>query len=165
MSFEESILLQLMRAVHDVGLDAVVIGNSAAALHGVPITTQDIDLFVKDTPRNAEKIKQLVETLGDHVMASRPFEPSSRMIRIEGLPVDIDIIFALSSQAKYESVKSRSQVIVIDGVSLRVSHLRDVIEAKRAAGRPKDLATLPTLEQFLRVQEAVGRGDEEPKES
>ena len=91
MSFEESILLQLMRAVHDVGLDAVVIGNSAAALHGVPITTQDIDLFVKDTPRNAEKIKQLVETLGDHVMASRPFEPSSRMIRIEGLPVDIDI--------------------------------------------------------------------------
>jgi hypothetical protein len=47
MSFEESILLELMRAVHDVGLDAVIIGNSAAALHGVPTTTQGIDLFVK----------------------------------------------------------------------------------------------------------------------
>ena len=164
MSFEESILLELMRAVHDVGLDAVIIGNSAAALHGVPITTQDIDLFVRDTPRNAEKIKQLVKTLGDHISASRPFEPSSRMIRIEGLPVDIDIIFALSSHAKYESVKSRSQVVVIDDVSLRISHLRDIIEAKRAAGRPKDLATLPILEQFLRVQEAVGGETTGPQE-
>ena len=36
-----------------VGLDAIVIGNSAAALHGVPVTTQDIDIFVRDTPRNA----------------------------------------------------------------------------------------------------------------
>ena len=30
-----------------------------------------------------------------------------------------------------------------------------LIDAKRAAGRPKDLATLPMLEEFLRVQEAV----------
>ena len=165
MSFEESVLLELMRAVHDVGLDAIVVGNSAAALHGVPITTQDIDLFVRDTPRNDEKIKQLVATLGEHVRASRPFEPSSRMIRIEGLPVDIDIVFALSSHAKYESVKSRSEVIVIENVSLRISHLRDVIEAKRAADRPKDLATLPILEQFLRVQEAIGEGTEGPKEA
>ena len=32
ISFEESILLQLMRAVRAVGLDVVVIGNVAAAL-------------------------------------------------------------------------------------------------------------------------------------
>jgi len=80
MSFEESILVQIMTAVNTVGLDAIVIGNAAAALHGVPITTQDIDLFVRDTPRNAENIDQLLHELGSQVIASQPFEPVSRMI-------------------------------------------------------------------------------------
>jgi predicted nucleotidyltransferase len=149
-----------MRAVRAVKLDAVLIGNAAAALQGVPVTTQDVDLFVRDTPRNAEKIKQLLEVLGDRVTASRPFEPMSRMVRIEGLPVDIDLVFELSSRAKFESVKARSQVITIEGVSLRISNLQDIIDAKRAAGRPKDLATLPLLEEFVRVREAVERDRE-----
>src|SRR5687767_7420837 len=116
MSFEEAVLLEVVRAVNRVKLDALLIGNGAAAVHGVPITTQDIDLFVRDTPRNAGKIDQLVAALGNNVVASRPFEPSSRMIRIEGLPVDVDLIFELSSHVKFESVRSRSVVLTIEGV-------------------------------------------------
>jgi predicted nucleotidyltransferase len=157
MSFEESLLLEIMRAVNAVQLDSVVIGNAAAALQGVPLTTQDVDLFLRDTPSNGEKIKQLLRLLGDRVSASRPFEPTSRMMRIEGLAVDIDLVFELSSHAKFESVKARSQVITIEGVSLRISDLQDIIDAKRAAGRPKDLATLPLLEEFVRVRDKVAR--------
>lgn len=155
MSFEESVLLDVMRAVHSVQLDAVLIGNAAAALVGVPVTTQDIDLFVRDTPRNHGKIKQLVSALGDHVRASRPFEPASRMIRVEGLAVDVDFVFGLSSRAKFESVKARGHSVDVEGVEVRIADLKDVVEAKRAAGRPKDLATLPILEEFIRVQEAI----------
>jgi predicted nucleotidyltransferase len=157
MSFEESVLLEIMRAVNAVKLDVVVIGNAAAALQGVPVTTQDVDLFVRDTPRNEEKIKQLLTVLGDGVSASRPFEPVSRMMRIEGMPVDIDLVFELSSHAKFESVKARSQVVRIEGVLLRISDLSDIIAAKRAAGRPKDLATLPLLEEFVRVRDEIAR--------
>jgi predicted nucleotidyltransferase len=159
MSFEESLLLQVMRGIQQVQLDVVVIGNAAAALHGVPVTTQDIDLFLRDTPRNAEKIQQLLGALGGNVVASRPFEPTSRMIRIEGLPVDIDLIFELSSHETFESIRARAAIVTIEGVPLRVANLRDVIEAKRAAGRPKDQASLPLLEQFLRIKQAM---DTEP---
>ena len=155
MSFEELIVLQVMRAVNQVCLDAVIIGNAAAALQGVPVTTQDIDLFIRDTPQNAEKIQQLVGALGSGVQASRPFEPMSRMIRIEGLPVDIDLVFELSSHEKFESIRARSLVHIIEGVALRLAAIEDIIAAKRAAGRPKDLATLPLLEQFLQVQKAL----------
>jgi hypothetical protein len=152
MSFEESILVQLLKALRHVQLDAVVVGNAAAALHGVPITTQDIDLFIRDTPINDQKIKQLLGVLGNQVQASRPFEPGSRMIRIEGLPVDIDLVFELSSHAKFESVRARSLLQTLEGIPYRLAALEDIIAAKRAAGRPKDLAVLPLIEQFLRVQ-------------
>jgi predicted nucleotidyltransferase len=155
MSFEEAVLLQVMRAVNLVGFEAIVIGNAAAALHGVPITTQDIDLFARDTPRNREKIDQLIKSLGSQVVSTRPFEPVSNMIRIEGLPVDIDILFGLSSHAKFESVRSRSSTIVIEGVPILVSDLQDVIDAKRAAARPRDQAVLPLLEQHLRVRKEM----------
>jgi len=158
MSFEEAVLLEVVRAVDRVKLDAVVIGNAAAALHGVPITTQDIDLFVRDTSRNAAKIDQMVAVLGDGVVASRPFEPASRMIRIEGLPVDIDLVFELSSHAKFESVRARSVILMIEGVSFRVATMQDIIDAKRAANRPKDQAVLPLLEQFQRVRDALDEG-------
>lgn len=155
MSFEESILARVARAANSVGLEAILIGNAAAALHGVPVTTQDIDLFVRDTPRNAEKLSRLIAELGDRVIASRPFEPASRMIRIEGLPVDVDLVFELSSRAKFESVRARSVCLTIEDVAVRVACLEDIIDAKRAAGRPKDHATLPLLEEFLRVRNAV----------
>ena len=159
MSFEESVLLEVMRAVIQVGLDAIVIGNGAAALQGVPVTTQDIDFLVRETPRNEDKIKDLVAVLGENVRSSRPFEPVSRMIRVEGLPVDIDFVFGLSSRAKFESVKSRAHEITIGDVSIRVADLQDVIAAKRAAGRPKDLATLAILQQYLDVQN--GKNEDE----
>ena len=159
MSFEESLLLQLMRAVEQVRLDVIVVGNAAAALHGVPVTTQDIDLFVRDTPQNAEKIQQLLAALGEPVQASRPFEPVSRMIRIEGLPVDIDLVFELSSHEKFEAVARRSLLHTIEGVPIRLAAMDDIIAAKRAAGRPKDLAVLPLLEQFVRVQRELKDND------
>jgi hypothetical protein len=53
MSFEESVLLELMQAVRAVGLDAIVIGNSAAALHGVPVTTHDSYFSVRLTTVNS----------------------------------------------------------------------------------------------------------------
>jgi hypothetical protein len=116
-----------------------------------------VDLFLRDTPRNEEKIKQLVGKLGKRVFASRPFEPTSRMIRIEGLPVDVDLIFELSSHEKFESIRARATVVTIEGVPIRVADLSDVIQATRAAGRPKDQASLTLLEQFQRIKQALDK--------
>lgn len=150
-----SILEKLAQALKASKLEAIVIGNSAAAMRGVPVTTQDIDLFVRETPLNEEKIKALVVELGPGVQASRPFEPSSRMIRIEGLAVEIDIVFQLSSHVKFESLRSRASAVSIGQESFLVAALSDIIDAKKAANRPKDLASLPILENALEVQRAM----------
>ena len=52
-----------------------------------------------------------------------------------------------------------SITVQIEGVSFRVSDLQDVIDAKRAANRPEDLAVLQLLEDFLRIRQAMTDAD------
>jgi hypothetical protein len=41
------------------GLEAIPIGNSAAALHGAPVTTIDLDFLFRKTPANLKKLKAI----------------------------------------------------------------------------------------------------------
>lgn len=43
-------LTLIAQAIEDAGLDAVLIGNAAAALQGAPVTTIDFDFFFRRTP-------------------------------------------------------------------------------------------------------------------
>jgi hypothetical protein len=44
------ILVGVARALREQGLEAVLIGNSAAAVQGAPVTTMDIDFLIRKTP-------------------------------------------------------------------------------------------------------------------
>ena len=71
----------------------------------------------------------------------------------------MDFVFELSNHVRFESVKGRSITVQIEGVSFRVSDLQDVIDAKRAANQPEDLAVLQLLEDFLRIRQAMTDAD------
>jgi len=47
-----------MPVTHDRPSSAHV-GSVAALLQGAPITTEDMDILVRDTPKNREKLHQL----------------------------------------------------------------------------------------------------------
>jgi hypothetical protein len=154
MSPDEVFIVALLRGLKAVDLEAIIIGNAAAAIQGAPVTTQDIDLLVRDTPRNRQKIERLSETLG----AARPVSigPLTSAQRITGGAWPIDILFeTMSGDLGFASVRSRSRAVPIADVTATVASLEDVIASKEAAGRPKDLAVLPILRDVLRVMHAL----------
>ena len=57
------LLVKIARAMHRVRLEAVMVGNAAAALHGAPVTTLDIDFMFRKTPANMRKLKDFAEEL------------------------------------------------------------------------------------------------------
>jgi hypothetical protein len=51
------ILIRVARVLRETGLEAVMIGNAAAALQGAPVTTVDVDFLFRKTPANLRKLK------------------------------------------------------------------------------------------------------------
>jgi len=155
MSFDESFLAELFDALSEAGLETIIIGNSAAALQGVPIMTQDVDLMVRKHPQLARKLKMFAAKFG--VSLTKPYAPTSEMIRAIGRPIQIDFILKLSSGQSFSSLRSHAIKTKIGRRSVLVADLKDVIKAKEATGRSKDKATLPILKQALRVKNEMNK--------
>ena len=140
-------LVLLARALNENRLEAILIGNMAAALHGAPVSTIDIDLFFRKTPANMQKLKRVASALEAVIL--RPYYPVSALFRLQrdrdGLQVDF--MGQIDGVKSYESVRGRARSYEIGGQKLLAASLEDIIRSKRAAGRGKDLAVIDILEK------------------
>lgn len=146
-------LVEIGRALSAAGLDAVLIGNAAAALQGAPVTTVDFDFLFRRTPRNLQKLKRFATVLQATVL--RPYYPVSDMFRVvrdDGLQVDF--MSTVHGVRSFEGLRARASVVDIDGTELLVADLLDIIRSKRAAGRPRDVAVSGVLEQTHAAHQA-----------
>jgi len=143
------ILARIARVLEEHGLEAIVIGNAAAALQGAPVTTIDIDFFYRRTPANFKKLTAIARDLEAVLM--KPHYPASQMVRVsrdeDGL--QLDFMSQLDGLPSFEAVRRRSIEVSFGGSVLRVASLADIIRSKKAAGRPQDIAVLPVLEKTL----------------
>jgi len=155
MSHDEALLEKVIEALRRVRLEAIVVGNVAAVLQGVPVMTQDIDLFVRDTKLNREKIKSFAKELG--LSLYKRDEAISEVITAENPEVIVDFIFRLSPDQKFESVRSRAKRIKIGRHYCLVADLEDILKSKKTANRPKDKAVLRLIEDTLKVKKYINR--------
>jgi hypothetical protein len=141
------LLAEIGRHMNQVKLEAVLIGNAAAALQGAPVTTVDFDFLFRDTPRNLVKLKTLSQRL--HATILRPYYPASDLYRVvrddDGLQVDF--MATIHGIRSFAGVRDRASVVAVAGVDVLVASLADIIKSKKAARRPRDLAVLELLEK------------------
>lgn len=52
----------------------------------------------------------------------------------------------------FEGLKARATTVEILGERLVIASLEDIVKSKKTAGRSRDLAVLPVLEETLRIQ-------------
>jgi predicted nucleotidyltransferase len=149
-------LALLARALNDHGLEAILIGNMAAALHGAPVSTIDIDLFFRKTPRNMQKLKRVATALEAVIL--RPYYPVSALFRLhrERDGLQIDFMGHIDGVESYEGVRRGAGTYEIGGQKVLAASLDDIIRSKRAAGRGKDRAVIGILEK-TRDEETSGR--------
>lgn len=149
----------LLRTLHDHGVDYVLIGGLAAALHGSPVATNDADICPDRTPENLARLAAALREIDARIRTDA--EPA-------GLPFAIDAVFlgrietALNLSTRYGNVDISYRPAAftggyqellphavdydVDDFTVKVASLSDIIRSKRTADRRKDRAVLPVLE-------------------
>ena len=148
----QPLLNRIAKVLADHRLEAVMVGNAAAALHGAPVTTLDVDFMFRKTPANLKKLKAVARTLGAQIL--RPYYPVSDLFRVtnEDQGLQLDFMSALHGVRSFEGLRARSRPIQFGDHELKIAALDDIIKSKRAAGRKRDLAVLEILEKTLEEQ-------------
>jgi hypothetical protein len=128
----------------------VVIGAYVLATLGRPRYSDDLDVFVEASRKNAEAIagalvdfggfEELARVVPDHLS-----EPD-RMISIGRPPLAIDVTTGIDGVTFSEAWNSRRE-IEIEGHIIPFLAKAEYVRSKRAAGRPKDLADLAMLQE------------------
>ena len=106
----------------------------------------------RDTPAGLRKLKAMAKSLD--AMILRPYYPVSKLYRVvdDATGLQADFMPVIHGVRSFEGLRSRAVERVIDGQTLLVASLDDIIASKKAAGRVRDLAVLPVLEQTRKAQ-------------
>jgi hypothetical protein len=149
----EPLLNRIAKTFAEHRLETVMVGNAAAALHGAPVTTMDIDFMFRKTPTNLKKLKAVAQTLRAVIL--KPYYPVSDLFRVsnDDQGIQLDFMSRLHGIKSFEGLRSRSSSVQFGEHSLKVACLADIIKSKRATGRDRDRAVLDILEKTLNEQE------------
>ncbi len=149
----EPLLQRIARIFAEHRLEAVMVGNAAAALHGAPVTTLDIDFMFRKTTTNLKKLKAVAHSL--QAVIFKPYYPVSDLFRVvnDDQGLQLDFMAKLHGIRSFEGLRTRATSVLFGEHELLVASLTDIIKSKRAAGRSRDLAVLEILEKALHEQE------------
>lgn len=135
----------------DAAVEFVIVGAYALALHGTPRASGDIDLFVRPTPANAERVYRALARFGAPLEAAgvgaSDFARPGLVYQIGLPPRRIDVLTEISGVTFDEAWASRL-IVDLDGRSLGVIGRAALLKNKEAAGRPQDIADVARLRRI-----------------
>ena len=145
-----------LRLLVEAGVEFVVVGMAAGILQGVPATTLDLDIVHRRTPANVERLLSVLRLLNAVARndARRIVPGPSHLLGPGHILLttdngDFDCLGTVDNDKSFEELLPLSRALAFDGLEIRVLDLAALIDVKRRAGRPKDLALLPVLEATL----------------
>ena len=139
----------------------IVVGGAAAIAHGSARLTQDLDLVYERSIENLDRIVAALADLKPYLRGAPPGLPFlwDRNTLDRGLNFtlvtslgDIDLLGEIPGGGSYGHLEEGAiELRLFDTPCLCLS-LKQLIRAKRAAGRPKDLDALAELEAIEEEQ-------------
>jgi len=127
-------------------VEYLVVGGYALAFHGAPRVTGDIDLFVRPTSENAERILAALDEFGfaSLNLSKDDFTTPGMVVQLGVPPVRIDIITRVSGVSWEKADAGKVAGNYADTPVFFIGR-EDFISNKRATGRVKDAADIEAL--------------------
>jgi hypothetical protein len=149
--------LKVLASLEKEGVDYCLVGGAALALHGLVRATEDLDLFVRPTAENIERLRKALravyddpnvdeisteDLLGDYP-AVRYFPPEGELF--------LDILTRLGSFATFDDLEV--QKIDYRGVEVKIASPKTLYWMKKDTLRGVDRADAQLLKEQYRLEE------------
>ena len=137
---------EFLRLLNANRVDYLLVGGYAVGLHGYPRATVDLDVWVRATRDNAERVLRALREFGFDSPELEPtlFTDTRSIVRFGVPPFRIEVMTSIDG-VEFEGCRAQAVEFDLDDVRVPVISLADLKINKRAAGRHKDLADLENL--------------------
>ena len=141
MTFDE--VKQILAAFEREGVEYVLIGSMAVAAQGLIRATRDVDFFVSPEPKNVDRLQRALKSVFEddpNIDEITAVDLGGDYPAIEYTPphgrYSLDILSRLGDAWRFEDLQS--EVLVVDGISIRVATPTQIYRMKKGTVRPQD---------------------------
>lgn len=140
--------VEMLSELSAVRADFLIVGAYALAVLGVPRATGDLDIWVRPTPENAERVLAALASFGAPLfdLTRDDLTRADTVFQVGLPPARVDILSGISG-VSFDEAWPRRTIVRLEGLEVGVLSRDDFIANKRSAGRPKDLLDLALLEE------------------
>lgn len=147
----DSNFLEFIECLNKNKVEYILVGGYAVVLNGVNRTTQDLDIFIRRTDENADKVLKAIDDFGFGSIGftKADLQDKQGIVQIGRPPLRIDILCELPG-VDFETAYNEANDYEEEGVKIKVMHINQLITNKLAVARDKDLADAKALQKILK---------------
>jgi len=140
-------LMDLLGAFSATSVEYLVVGGWAVAVHSEPRFTKDLELLIGRSPENLARAARALELFGapESIVAQARGLGPDEFLFFGTPPARVDLLLSIPG-VEFDVAFARRLDVAWGGAMVHVIGRGDLIAAKRAAGREKDLRDLQCLE-------------------
>jgi len=155
-------LLRVAELFDEHGVEFIVVGGQAGALHGSRHATYDVDLCYRRSEANLHRLAEALKKIHPSLRGAPPDLPF--ILDAQSLALGsnftfntdlgpLDLLGWIEPLGAFEELAKNAETFSIAGQAVRVIGLDDLIRVKQYIRRPKDLVVLDDLTSLQRIRQ------------
>ena len=143
---------EFIELLNSNGVEYLIVGAFAVAWHGHPRFTADIDFLIRASSANAGQILNTLTEFGfgSLEISVEDLNRPNQVVQLGAKPNRIDIITSIDG-VEFEQAWGRRVIGAIDGISVSIIGLEDLLRNKESTGRSKDAGDAEELRKRRHV--------------
>jgi hypothetical protein len=141
----------LLMELCEAEAEFLLVGGWAVILYGHVRATDDMDIFVRPTATNSQRVFAALEAFGAplraHGVAPEHFANEGDAYRFGIAPLKVEVLTKISG-VSFDEARRDSKTFELEGRQIPYIGKAALIANKKSAGRHKDLADVEELERL-----------------
>jgi len=159
MDILDESILEFWKSLAQHKVFYIMVGGFAVNMHGFTRTTNDIDLWLKDTKSNRQNFGKAMAPLGYDGLSweETQFIPGWSDFHI-GSNIRLDIMIDMKGlhDVSFDEAYKLANNGQIEGLSVPFLNITHLLANKKAVNRPKDQIDVIELEKIKKLKEDMG---------